>query len=104
MAKQKKPMKFKNVLESLDQFKIEHNFKYTKKEAKGTIIGFCFSAIYIAILVWYFYNRVHLFWTHDEDQYTTYNTVQDFKKLGAVDLKETQFTNGVFLETSKDTY
>jgi hypothetical protein len=67
MGKDKKSPNLKNVLESLDQFKIEHNFQFTKKEAKGSIIGFCFSTLYVVALVWYFYNRVHLFWTHEED-------------------------------------
>ena len=46
MPKNKKPPKFKNTLESLDSFVVDHNFKYTNKEAKGTVVGFVFSVIF----------------------------------------------------------
>jgi len=102
MGKAKKPTKFKNVLESLDQFKIEHNFQYTKKEAKGTLIGFCFSVIYVLALGWYFYNRMSLFWSHDEDSYSVYDVVNDMKE--PIEFKEAQFIKGVILQTSAKEY
>ena len=55
MPKPKKQEKFKNILESLDSFTVEHNFQYTKKEAKGTIVGFVFSAIFTTLMVLYSY-------------------------------------------------
>ena len=55
MPKPKKQEKFKNVLESLDLFTVEHNFQYTKKEAKGTIVGFVFSAIFTTLMALYTY-------------------------------------------------
>ena len=102
MAKNKKPTKLKSVLESLDQFKIEHNFQFTKKEAKGSLIGFCFSAIYILALVWYFYNRVSLFWSHEEDSYSVYDVINDMKD--PIEFKEAQFVKGVILQTTAKEY
>ena len=53
MPKEKKRRDFKDQLESLDQFKVEQNFKYTAKEAKGTVIGCCVSTVYFIILIIY---------------------------------------------------
>ena len=72
MPTQKKPTKFKNVLESLDEFKIEHNFQYTKKEAKGSITGFTCTVIWYIIIWGYFIERCSLFWTHKEDSQTSF--------------------------------
>ena len=103
MGKEKKPMKFTNVLESLDQFKVEHNFQFTKKEAKGSLIGFCCSAIYIILLVVYGYNRVNLFSTHDEDSYDVFSQVNEMKD-GPVEYQETQFIKGLVLQTTAKEY
>ena len=75
MPKPLKQEKFKNVLESLDSFTVEHNFQYTKKEAKGTIVGFVFSTIFVTLMALYTYNRISLFYTHDEDSKTSYKIV-----------------------------
>ena len=82
---------------SLDQFKVEHNFKYTAKEAKGTMVGFIFSLIFIIMSGAYFVNRVMLFWSHDEDSYISFDLVVDFEELGEVEYKEAKFVTGVML-------
>ena len=53
MTKNKKQSKFSNVLESLDQFKFEPNFKYIKKESKGSLTGFFFTFIYTSLILAY---------------------------------------------------
>ena len=96
MGKEKKPTKFTNVLESLDQFPVEHNFQFTKKQAKGSLIGFCFSAIYVILLITYAYNRINLFWTHEEDSHESFSQVNEMED-GPIEYKETQFIKGVVL-------
>ena len=73
--KTKKPKALHNILESLDQFKIDHNFQYTKKKAKGSITGFVLTMVYYLLLAGYFHNRVSLFWSHAEDKITSYKEV-----------------------------
>ena len=97
--KKQKPFKFKNFLESLDAFAVEHNFRYTPKEAKGSLTGFACSLIFTIIMGMYMFNRLHLFWTHEEDSYQSYKVVQDFEKLGIVNYAETEFDSGVLLST-----
>jgi hypothetical protein len=87
----------------MDTFKVENNFQFTKDEVKGTLPGFCFTVVYAAMLTYYAYNRLHLFWTHDEDSYSTYDLVNMFED-GPVDFKETLFTKGVFLNSSIPKY
>ena len=78
MTKEKKPKKFHNFLESLDWFKIEHNFQFTKKKAKGSLTGFCLTVVFNVLLLGYFYNRVRLFWTHREDHV---RITKEFRKI-----------------------
>ena len=100
----KKKMKFKNFLESLDQFKIEHNFQYTKKEAKGSLTG-CFCTFLFNLLMFsYLYDRLHLFWTHDEDSYNSYKLVVDFEELGIVDMRKLDFSTGILLDSTDPQY
>jgi len=73
-----------------------------KKEAKGTLIGFCFSTIYVLALTWYFYNRMSLFWSHDEDNYSVYNVVNEMEE--AVKFEEAGFIKGVVLQTTAKEY
>ena len=58
MPKIKKKQSCKNMLESMDQFPVEHNFKFIRKEAKGTVVGFWISAVYILLLIYYAFNRI----------------------------------------------
>jgi len=100
MAKQKKPTKFKNMLEGLDQFKVEHNFQYTNKEAKGTVVGFFISTLYFFIMGAYAYNRMHLFWTHDEDSFGSFDVPLDMdEEPDGFNLKDMKFSTGVLLDT-----
>jgi len=101
MAKHKKPTKFKNVLEGLDQFKVEHNFQYTSKEARGTVPGFFISTLYFIIMGAYAYNRMHLFWTHEEDSFGTFDEQLDMdEEPEGFNLKDLKFSTGVMLNTA----
>ena len=77
----KKPKKLHNFLESLDQFKMDHNFQYTKKKAKGSLAGFCLTVVFNILLLAYLHNRVSLFWTHSEDNINTSKVVIDDEEL-----------------------
>jgi len=101
MVKEKKTMS--DQFRSMDWFKVEHNFQFTKNETKGSLTGFCFTVVYIVLLGLYFYNRVALFWSHDEDNYSVYNLV-NMMNDGPVEFKETQFVKGVFLDSTDPTY
>ena len=72
MSTLKKRPSLHNKLESLDQFKVEHNFQYTSKQTKGSIIGFCLSTLYFIILATYAFDRLKLFWTHEEDSFGSF--------------------------------
>jgi len=45
-----------------------------------------------------------LFWSHDEDSYSTYDLVVDFEELGEVEYKETKFVTGVSLSSSSPSF
>ena len=94
---------FGAMMRELDAFKVEHNFQFTSDGPRGTGPGVCFTFIYFALLIYYFYNRVHLFWSHEEDNYSVYNLVNEFED-GPVDFKETKFTKGVILQTTAPEY
>jgi hypothetical protein len=47
--------KFTNILEGLDQFKYEPSFKFTKKETRGSISGFCLTVLYTILMASYTY-------------------------------------------------
>ena len=68
---------------------MEHNFALTKKEARGTICGFVLTVVFYVLSAAYFGNRMHLFWSHDEDSYSTYDLVVDFEELGELKYEET---------------
>ena len=55
-------------------------------------------------MVSYFYERTHLFWTHKEDSYSTFNTVVDFEEMGVVKFEETEFSKGIMLETNSEKF
>ena len=93
-------MKFKNVLESMDSFKIEHNFKFTKKAAKGSLTGFICTVIWYILFWGYFLNRVMLFWNHHNDATSSVKTVLDFEELGKVEFGETEFATGVYISSA----
>jgi hypothetical protein len=76
---------------------VEHGFNLTKKEARGTICGFVCTVIFNILSLYYFYNRMHLFWTHEEDSYGTYDLVANFTEMGEVEYKETRFVTGAML-------
>ena len=46
---------------------------------------------------------MHLFWSHEEDNYSVYNLVNEFED-GPVEFKETKFTKGVILTTTAPQY
>ena len=104
MPKEKKRRDLKDQMESMDQFKVEHNFQYTAKEAKGTVIGFCLSTVYFILLLAYLYKRIHLFWTHEEDTYQTYKVMFDFEEAGNVLLEDMGFSAGMALMTTAPEY
>jgi hypothetical protein len=78
----KKPTKFKNMLENLDNFPIEHTFQFTKKAAKGTVCGFFCSTIGWSLLGLYLFSQCLLFVTHDAFIYSTTKIAVDFEELG----------------------
>ena len=104
MPKEKKRRNLKDKLQSLDAFKVEHNFQYTAKETKGTITGCCLSAVYFILMLAYLYKRLHLFWTHEEDTYQTYKVMFDFEEAGNVLFEDTGFSAGVVLQTTAPEY
>ena len=104
MPKEKKRRDLKDQMESMDQFKVEHNFQYTAKEAKGTVIGFCLSTVYFILLLAYLYKRIHLFWTHEEDTYQTYKIMFDFDEADNIFLEDTGFSAGVALQSTAPEY
>ena len=47
---------------------------------------------------------MHLFWTHEEDSYGTYDLVVDFDELGEVEYEETKFVTGIMLQSVSPQY
>ena len=104
MVRETKKETIWNKLESLDQFKVEHNFKYTSKETKGTITGFCLTTLYFFLLILYFYQRMTLFWTHDEDTFGQFQEALDMEKKEQYEYKDFQIGSGIMLWTTNPQY
>jgi hypothetical protein len=47
----------------------------------------------------YAYNRLNLFYTHDEDSFGAYQKVLNFTELGELKYEETKFATGVMLNS-----